>query len=106
MKRHLLTGIAVVLMVLALLLPTSAFADGDEAAIGETPYATLSEAIAAAQAGETVTLLKDVTAPNQSYSGTEIADSGCIMVTNQNAITIDLAGFSISGTNTAPARES
>ena len=55
-----------VCMLLALgLVPNLAFATGEnEAKIGDTEYATLQEALEHVQAGETVTLLKDVTTNN------------------------------------------
>lgn len=61
MKKLLATILA---LVMAIGVTTTAWADGEEttanvAKIGETGYATLAEAIAAAQAGETIVLLAD-----------------------------------------------
>ena len=70
MKKRTLSIILILCMMLTM-LPVTALAASDtscdggesckhEAAIGNTHYDTLSEAIEAAQAGETVLLLKDV----------------------------------------------
>lgn len=59
MKKRMLSALVILCLVLAL-LPTFALADiarTDEAAIGNTGYATLADALAAARSGNTVTLL-------------------------------------------------
>lgn len=61
MKKLLATILA---LVMAIGVTTTAWADGEGttakiAEIGETGYATLADAIAAAQAGETIVLLAD-----------------------------------------------
>ena len=61
MKKRVLSILLTVCMLLTL-MPTMALATGDttnEAKIGETNYATLVEAVAAATTGQTVTLLRD-----------------------------------------------
>lgn len=74
-----------VCMLLALgLVPNLAFATGEnEAKIGDTEYATLQEALEHVQAGETVTLLKDVTTNKVTQNLT-------------TDMTLDLGGFTLT----------
>lgn len=74
-----------VCMLLALgLVPNLAFATGEnEAKIGDTEYATLQKALEHVQAGETVTLLKDVTTNNITQNLT-------------TDMTLDLGGFTLT----------
>ena len=59
MKRKLLSILLTFCLAFSL-LPTTALADGEKVAqVGETKYATLAEAIAAAKDGDTVKLLRD-----------------------------------------------
>lgn len=59
MKKRLLATLLTLCMVLTM-LPTAAFAaDGDVAQIGDTTYATLDEAVEAAEEGATIELLQD-----------------------------------------------
>ncbi|MCH5352054.1 MAG: hypothetical protein J1E06_01070, partial [Acutalibacter sp.] len=62
MRRRILPLLLAVALMLSM-LPVSAFAapvaEGDVASIGEEGYATLTEALAAVQADETINLLKD-----------------------------------------------
>lgn len=67
---------------------------GGVAKIGETRYATLAEAFAAAQDGETVTLLDDVELETS-------ASNGAFEIAGGRELTLDLNGFDI----TAGARE-
>ena len=60
---------------------------GKVAKIGDTYYATLAEAIAAAQAGETVKLIADVTLD--------------AIVVIEKAIILDLNGYTVTGANKA-----
>ena len=89
MKRKLLS-ILLTLCLAFSLLPTAALADGegtqtnDVAQIGSTGYATLAEAIAAAQDGNTVTLLADINTPDTSYY-------------IDKRLTIDLKGKTVTG---------
>ena len=84
MKRKLLSVLLTLAMALAL-LSVSAMAEGAEVAqIGETKYATLAEAIAAAQDGNTVTLLADINTPDTSYY-------------IDKRLTIDLKGKTVTG---------
>ena len=83
MKKSILALLLAVLMV-ASLLPAAAMADeGPEAAIGETEYATLAEAVAAVadNTPTTITLLRNVT-----------DGAGIIVEPNKN-ITFDFDGF-------------
>ena len=63
--------------------------EGEEAAIGESPYYTLADAAAAAGAGDTITLLKDVT----------LAEALSIYAVSDDAasITLDLGGHTLAG---------
>ncbi len=70
------------------------------AAVGEAKYATLQEAIDAANPGETVTLLADITVDETKTSGYTF------LVGPEDDITLDLNGFNISGTVNATANYS
>ena len=84
--RKLLAGIISAVMVFGTLaMPVFADENANVAKIGETEYATLKEAVAAAQNGETITLLSDA-----SGDGIEIGS-------NKN-ITIDFDGFTYTVT--------
>ena len=83
MKRKLLSVLLTLAMALAL-LSVSAMAEGKEVAqIGETKYATLADAIAAAQDGNTVKLLGNV----------DLAET---LIIKDKTITLDLNGKTIS----------
>ncbi|MCQ2420803.1 MAG: hypothetical protein MJ118_06680, partial [Clostridia bacterium] len=57
MKKRLVAVLLCVCMVLTL-LPVIAFAEGEAVAkIGETAYSTLADAVAAAEAGQTVEIV-------------------------------------------------
>lgn len=83
--RFVLAGLALCLT----LCFGAALALADEAAIGSTSYATLQAAIGAAGAGDTVTLLSDVTLP-----------AGGAKVITGKRLTIDLAGHTIGFVHT------
>lgn len=97
MKKRLSSKLLTLLLVLALalaVLPTMAFAEGatdctgtcdHEAAIGTTHYDTLAEAMDAVQAGETVTLLKDVTVSDTLYLTKSITIDGNGKVLNSSS---------------------
>lgn len=78
--KKILAILLTVLMAFTVVVPVSA-ADTDVAAIGETTYATLQAAITAADAGDTIKLLADVTEN----------------VTVGKSITIDGAGYKYTG---------
>ncbi len=74
MKRKLLSILLCLVMALSL-LPTAALAEGGEkvARVGDTAeYTTLADAIEAAQGGETVTLLADITGQTEIPAGKNI----------------------------------
>ena len=84
MKRKLLSVLLTFCLAFSL-LPTAALAEGEEVAqIGETKYATLADAIAAASSGATVTLLADINTPDTSYY-------------IDKRLTIDLKGKTVTG---------
>ena len=60
MKKVLAILFAVLMAVTVMAVSASA-ADSDVAAIGDATYATLADAVAASTAGDTITLLDDVT---------------------------------------------
>ena len=89
MKRLLATILA---LVMAIGVTTTAWADGggttaNVAKIGETGYATLADAIAAAQAGETIVLLADAAI----NSNTQITRNVAIDL-NGNTVTVTTVG--------------
>lgn len=63
-------------LVCALVLVPSAYADGAVARIGETEYNTFDEAVAAAENGETVTLLADAETAGLNLSKDLTIDGG------------------------------
>lgn len=81
MKRRLLSAFLAVMMVLTM-APVAFAADDAVAKIGNTNYATLPAAVAAANDGDTITLLKDIT-----VDGTDIATSRTVI---DKPITLDL----------------
>lgn len=84
MKKRFLASLLALGMLLTMVTGAAWAADGDganEAKIGSTEYPTLQEAIQAAQAGGTITLLKDVSAQDGA--------------TWEN-VNIDLAGHTIT----------
>lgn len=84
MKKRFLASLLALGMLLTMVTGAAWAADGDganEAKIGSTEYLTLQEAIQAAQAGGTITLLKDVSAQDDA--------------TWEN-VNIDLAGHTIT----------
>lgn len=76
MKKYLFS-----ILTLLLLFPIMVGAEGNEAKIGETEYATVEEAITAATDGATITLL---------------GNTNDITVTEGKKVTIDLGGFAIT----------
>lgn len=86
-KSKLLGLLLAFVMVLGL-MPTVAFAAGvgDVAQIGDTGYPTLTEAMNAAKAGDTVTLLENVSEPS--------------LFSIDKAITLDLGGKKFTSTST------
>ena len=103
MKKRTLSIILILCMMLTM-LPVTALAASDtscdggesckhEAAIGNTHYDTLSEAIEAAQAGETVLLLKDV---QEKENITVEADKNLTLDLNGKTIT-ETAAMQVKG---------
>lgn len=91
LKHRLLSMVLSLLMVLSL-IPATVFAADESttanvAKIGETGYATIAAAVSAAQAGDTITLLADVTAD----------------VTISNNITLDLGTKTLTNTGVGKA---
>lgn len=82
--RHKKLAAMLLTLVMALsLLTVTAFAeDGNEAKIGEQEYATFEEAVAEAQAGETITLLQNVAVD--------------ATVELKKSVTLDLGTFTLS----------
>ncbi|WP_458863295.1 S-layer homology domain-containing protein [Acidaminobacterium chupaoyuni] len=91
-RRKTFSLLLALCMVLTL-LPTTAFAtvaESDVASIEDTGYATLAEAAAAAQSGQTITLLRDV----------ELADTttaaNASVITLPDGVTLDGDDYTIS----------
>ena len=91
MKRTVLALLLAVFMA-ATLMTVGAAAEGNEAAIGSTEYATLTEALSNAQSGQTVRLLKDI--DNSIYAK---GYTGGINYSLKAGVTLDGAGYTISG---------
>lgn len=91
MKRTVLALLLAVFMA-ATLMTVGAAAEGNEAEIGGTEYATLTEALNAATYGQTVTLLKDI-----DNSITAADYKGGINYSLKAGVTLDGAGHTISG---------
>lgn len=91
MKRTVLALLLAVLMA-ATLMTVGAAAEGNEAAIGDTKYAKLTDALSEAKSGQTVTLLKDI-----DNSITAVGYTGGINYSLNEGVTLDGAGHTISG---------
>lgn len=91
MKRTVLALLLAVLMA-ATLMTVGAAAEGNEAAIGSTKYAKLTDALSEAKSGQTVTLLKDI-----DNSITAVGYTGGINYSLNEGVTLDGAGHTISG---------
>ena len=91
MKRTVLALLLAVFMA-ATLMTVGAAAEDNEAEIGGTKYATLTEALNAATYGQTVTLLKDI-----DNSITAEGYKGGINYSLKAGVTLDGAGHTISG---------
>lgn len=97
MKKRLLASLMCLCLLVGLLPATALAADvtdcpgGDEcnheAAIGNTHYGTLKEAMGAAKNGETVDLLRNVTLTKSVETARKVS-----------GITLDLNGHNIDGT--------
>ena len=103
-KRFL--GVALVLIMAFAVMTVSAFAteETNVAKIGGTEYATLAEAIKAATAGDTITLLTDVTenvtiSKNLTIEGAGKTYTGNMSLTNKADITIKNVNFDGKGYN-------
>ncbi len=88
------------LVMVATFMPVTAFAADNEAAIGDTQYATLQAAVDAAEIGQTVTLLKNISTTKPIVVGVDPAD-GTEKIAN---ITIDGNGNTITTTATRVIR--
>lgn len=91
MKRTVLALLLAVFMA-ATLMTVGAAAEGNEAAIGSTEYAKLTEALSNAKSGDTVRLLKDI----DNSIGAE-GYKGGINYSLKAGVTLDGAGHTISG---------
>ena len=91
MKRTVLALLLAVFMA-ATLMTVGAAAEGNEAAIGSTEYATLTEALSKAQSGDTVRLLKNI-----DNSITAVGYTGGINYSLNEDVTLDGADHTISG---------
>ena len=91
MKRTVLALLLAVFMA-ATLMTVGAAAEGNEAAIGSTEYAKLTEALSKAQSGDTVRLLKNIdnSIDAEGYKGG-------INYSLKAGVTLDGAGHTISG---------
>ncbi len=77
---------------------SSAPAPTGEAAIGNVGYPTLEEALAAAQTGDTVTLLQDIDY-STTYTERNARDNGREHIIDLKDCTLDLNGYTISTIN-------
>ena len=90
LSKALAVALTVLMLVAASVLVVSATETSNVAKIGETEYATLQAAIDAAQAGDTVTLLKDIKIGVWKEGNTEAA------ITINKEITLDGNGFTLT----------
>jgi len=95
MKKVLSVLLALVMM---LSLSVVAFADGDVAEVNGVSFPTLQEAIDAAGAGDTVTLLKDIVVASDLNN----AAHGLFNIAADDDIVIDLGGHTIDVTDNSP----
>ena len=99
MKKILTVVFAVALLVLA--MSTMAFADDNVAKIGETPYATLQEALTAADSGATITLLSDInlTEVVEIKKAVKVEGGNCKITTSAKKLFEVYADFDVSNLN-------
>lgn len=102
MKKRFLASLLALGMLLTMVTGAAWAADGDganEAKIGSTEYLTLQEAIQAAQAGGTITLLKDVSAQDgATWENVNIDLAGhTITVPQEASLTIQSGTFTSTG---------
>ena len=98
-KTILMTTILLLAVAMLFAVPTTVRAEDEAAQIGETPYATLDEALHSVKEGETITLLKDITVGQNTAasSGGSYTDNGKVgrlkpLVGEKITFTLDLAG--------------
>ena len=90
LSKALAVALTVLMLVAASVLVVGAAETVNVAKIGDTEYATLQAAIDAAQAGDTVTLLKDITL------GTYVQGKSDAAVTINKSITLDGNGKTLT----------
>ena len=90
-KHRVLSVVLLMLVMMLSFASVVAFAADGVAKVGNNEYATLAEAIAAANNGDTVTLLDDISVSEQ--------------LNIEKAITIDLGGYTLTNTY-APSKDS
>ena len=111
-KKKLLALLMALVMTLTL-VPVTALAEGDnEAKIGDTEYATLQAAIAAAQDGDTIELLTDIELAeevivtttgelvHQADANGKLSTENQILSKQLSSLTIDGKGYTISMADT------
>lgn len=84
MKKRLLAGVLALVMILGI-LPVMAMAAGNAAKVSKTEYATLDDAVTAAESGSTIELLRsdDLTFDNIGNKSLTFTGNGTITVKNQ-----------------------
>lgn len=102
MKKRILSLLLAAVMMFSL-VSVVAFAEepvtaeNAEAVVNGTDYyATLPEAVAAAQAGDTVKVLKDITITADVHDHGENNDVSCFYITIDKSLTLDLNGKTIA----------
>lgn len=99
-RKSLALLLALVMCLSLAVVGASAYAEGDVAAIDDTGYTTLEAAIEAANAGDTVTLLTDVTV-TQAVANARLPINKSMTIDGDNhTITINQRGFGV-GMNAA-----
>ena len=88
-SKKILACVLAALMAISM-MPITALADGNVATIGGTGYATIAEAYAACQPGQTITLVDDITGPVEFNRRTDNT------ITRDDVFTLDLNGHSIT----------
>ena len=101
MKKRLFSALLAVVMLFTM-MPTAFAEEGSTAQIGETSFATLAEAMDAAESGDTITLLKD-TVSGEFIDVGKNCPSGVTFDLNGFTLTLDPSGGS-TGTKTSGFR--
>ena len=94
--KRLLAVVLALVLTMSLVLPAVAEDTDAVAKIGSTFYATLQEAFDAAQDGETIYVLKDITITAATAGYTDGTYTDGVRYTGDKSFTVDFGGFTVT----------